>query len=367
MAFFCNDTHQVRIRISQEAYSILKDDIRSFTKVSRDDSIVQIEEPRESSFMNTILENYYEYALSSIGIQLNRYEAFIENTFKDKKTNLKPDSLEILRSTREEELKSAAYQLLNIKKVSPKTDIIRLRNDFFDYLTNQKNGSTENFYYNSLSNYLSTILEEYTRLPYIRREKIYYRPIFDDFQQAIDEQKQIIITKKGKTHYVLPDAIMPNPLSTYSYLVGFSFKENESKEDMVPCSYRISGIQKEDYRIIKSKSAFLSVKQKELLHNEIAERGVQFLSSEPVNITVKFTSKGIENYYRQINLRPTPKEQECISEAGHPYVFRCSIVQARYYFAQFGANAEIIEPPDLRKDFKKKYHDANTMYTKSLS
>lgn len=349
MAFYCNDTHQVRLRISREAEAILKDDMISFN------------EPRRSTLANIILENYYEEANSSICMQLEKYEATIEEIFSESDTKMKSNDIKVLLYGREKELKLAAEELRNIKKNSS-WDGIRLRNELFDFLTNEINGSTENKYYDSLAAYLSTIIEEYARLPYIKRERIYYKSIFDDLEKAIAEKKQIIISKK-KTFYVLPYKIMANPLSTYSYLVGYAYAEDDVKDNMKPCSYRISELSNSMYRIVGSKSASLTKERKDYLHYQIAKNGVQFLSSDLLKIVVKFTDKGIENFYRQINLRPTPLEP--VIKSDYPYTFMCSRTQANYYFAQFGMNAEILSPPELRKDFKKKYHDANALYSKS--
>lgn len=351
MAFFCNGNHQVRLRLSANAETILKDDTISF------------KEKNERTLANMILENYYEDAKSSICMQLEKYKSSIEEIYSESDTAIKVNDMKILLHAREKELIASSEELIKSKKCKP-WDAIYLRKDFFNFLTEEKNGSKEDKYYDSLAHYLSTIIEEYALLPYIKRERIYYKAIFDDITKAITEKKQIVINKK-ETFYVLPYKIMPNPLSTYSYLVGYAYKEECGKEKMTPCSYRISELSNGEYRIIKSKYSSLTKERKDYLHDQIAEKGVQFLSSDIIDIKVKFTSKGIENFYRQINLRPTPNEP--VTTSNHPYIFRCSATQARYYFAQFGVNAEILAPKELNKEFKKKYYDAYNSYSKSSS
>lgn len=348
MAFLCNYNQQVRLKISREAEAILEDDMRSF------------KEPKRSTLANTILENYYEEAASSICIQLEKYKTAIDEIFSESDTKNKSDDIKILLKERKKELVLAGEKLQNLKKNSS-WDGIRLRNELFNFLTNEINGSKENKYYNSLAAYLSTIIEEYARLPYIKRERIYYKSIFEDLEKAITEKKQIIISKK-KTFYVLPYKIMANPLSTYSYLVGYAYRENDEKESMKPCSYRISELANSTYRIVRSKSAYLTKERKDYLHLQIAEKGVQFLSSDILEIIVKFTDKGIEHFYRQINLRPVPLEP--VIKSNYPYKFKCTRTQANYYFTQFGMNAEILSPPELREEFKKEYHEANALYSK---
>lgn len=125
---------------------------------------------------------------------------------------------------------------------------------------------------------------------------------------------------------------------------------------MIPCSFRISTIK--DYRLEKSRSGHITLDKITLLEKKIESEGVQFLSSDNIDIKVKFTEHGLKSFEHQLNLRPIP-----ITREGNIYTFHCSIVQARYYFFKFGRHAEILSPEFLRKEFKKKYQEAYKMYT----
>lgn len=364
MAFKINEAQQFRLNISFEAKATLESDRKSFKEILKiNTSEEEYKEVPLSSFVNQILENYYESSAASISIQLDKYEDSICNIFSKTNKKITQKELEILRNTREKEL---LIQLNQENKSSIHLGPYRLRNTLFTFLTDKNQGSNDEKYFDySANKYLSSIIEDYSMLPFIERERIYFKNIFDDIERAINEEIQIMITKKSKTFFVLPYKIMTNNLSTYSYLVGYAYESTESKENMKPCSFRISELTSEIYRLVKSKSAFLSQKRKENLHKQIALKGVEYLISDLIKITVKFTPKGLENFYRQINRRPNPEEP--ITTHTHPYTFICSETQARYYFTQFGKNAEILSPPSLRKEFKEKYHEACALYETSPS
>ncbi len=75
-------------------------------------------------------------------------------------------------------------------------------------------------------------------------------------------------------------------------------------------------------------------------------------------IYVKLTKAGVNKYHRQTHLRPSlVREQE-----DGVYVFKCTTVQAEFYFFKFGKDAEILFPIDLRERFESMYKDAANIY-----
>ena len=93
------------------------------------------------------------------------------------------------------------------------------------------------------------------------------------------------------------------------------------------------------------------------MEDTIQKRGVQFLLSEDDTISVRLTEKGVEMYHRQIHLRPSAPKIE-----GDIYIFSCSLSQAEFYFFKFGAEAEMISPPELVEIFRNKYEKAYKLY-----
>lgn len=84
------------------------------------------------------------------------------------------------------------------------------------------------------------------------------------------------------------------------------------------------------------------------------------MSSEPIDIKVKFTIKGLESLKRQTYMRPTYYEID--KENRHIYTFHYSKVQIINYLFKFGWDAEVLEPEDLRNEVKTRYKRALLSY-----
>jgi len=347
MAFDCDQ--QVRIRLSRYAEEVIQNDMNQFQITQR------------NTFLNTIIENFYPDAQASISLRLDEYESYLESIIIDSaRSKIKQDSISLLMQAEQKRLEALANSYGKPGTGCP-NKAIRLKNNLYEYLTNEATGCRENEYNNyTLPKYLRIVIEEYARLPHIKREQIYYKNRYQVIQNAINNKLQLQICvfsgKEAKVYHILPYKIMEDPLSTTSYLVGYAYLKSEEKSRMVPCSFRISTIK--DYRLEKSRSGHITLDKITLLEKKIESEGVQFLSSDNIDIKVKFTEHGLKSFEHQLNLRPIP-----ITREGNIYTFHCSIVQARYYFFKFGRHAEILSPEFLRKEFKKKYQEAYKMYT----
>ena len=75
--------------------------------------------------------------------------------------------------------------------------------------------------------------------------------------------------------------------------------------------------------MMSSKSGRLTLIKQRTLEQELASKGPQFLSGDIIEAVVRFTEKGIENYQRQINMRP----QYTRKIDDYTYVFHCPEVQ----------------------------------------
>lgn len=344
MAFTSYLDPQVRLRFSQTADEVIKSDKLIF------------QEDSDSRFVNRIIENYYATALASIGLRLDEYqEKLLEIKQFQSRSKDKNELLNELCKRKENELYLQAIQY----EAEPKGDVrppYRLRNKLFYYLTEEDSICKEDLYYKNLSQYLRAIVEEYARLPYVKRELIYYQETASILQEALSLKKQIkITTSTQQCFHVLPYALVTDPLGTANYLAAFSYGIDSDKSEMKPCSFRISAIQK--VQLEKSKSGYLHPQERNLMEDTIQKRGVQFLLSEDDTISVRLTEKGVEMYHRQIHLRPSAPKIE-----GDIYTFSCSLSQAEFYFFKFGAEAEIISPPELVEIFRNKYEKAYKLY-----
>ena len=75
------------------------------------------------------------------------------------------------------------------------TAILGKWNKLFYYLTEEDSICKEDLYYKNLSQYLRSIVEEYARLPYVKRELIYYQETASILQEALSLKKQLKITQ----------------------------------------------------------------------------------------------------------------------------------------------------------------------------
>ena len=351
MAFtFISEDHigsnKQHINLSVYAYEIIQNDMFTFN------------EEKLSHFINSIFGYYYPKADASISLVLNHFRGELSKLLSSvpgDKDNQKR-VLNRLVSKKEEELCKHvnSYE----KGISFKFWLNKCN---FEYLTDKNSECDEDKYYeNKRGKYIKCVLEEYTRLPYIEREKIYFTPFITEIENAIQAEngKRLlkVITEKKAVYSVYPYAILNDPLSTANYLVGYSQRYDNPDDELRPCSFRISALK--SIKMLKSKSASLRKEKWEDLSKLIASRGVQFLIDREEEILVRLTSSGIHKYYRQSHLRPTLIEKR----NGNVFVFCCTNSQAEFYFFKFGEDAEILFPIELRKKFKSMYQKAANIY-----
>ncbi|MBM6938932.1 WYL domain-containing protein [Pseudoflavonifractor phocaeensis] len=330
------------LNLSTLAYEVISSDMFTFG------------EEKLSGFINTVFEYYYPLAEASIGRSLNRLigelDKCLSNIPGDEKT--KQQVLERLVSQKKERLieKAKSYE-------SGKTFKFWLNKRNLEYLTERNSECCEERYYTKRGKYIKCVLEEYARLPYIDREKIYFSPLMEEIQAAIRDKSQLrVVTGRDVIYSVYPYDILSDPLSTTNYLVGYCTRYGNSEDEKRPCSFRISALK--SIRQEKSKSAFLKASLWKQLSQTITSRGVQFLVGNETEIHVKLTKAGVTKYRRQTHLRPPfVREQD-----NGIYVFQCTTAQAEFYFFKFGKDAEIIHPAELRNKFKIMYEAAINTY-----
>lgn len=348
MSFSGNINQEIRLTFSKYTEDVITNDMLVFPLTKDQKPITR------STFINTVIRNFYPVADASISIRLEEYEDKLINTLGSKASK---NILSLLLKAEQQRLETLANSYDKPEKSSSKSPL-RLQNDIFHYLTGE-GGTRENLFNNyTMTGYLRTLIEEYARLPYKKRERIYYIQKYQALEHAILTKKQLLLTvSSGRRFHVLPYTIMEDPLGTASYLVGFSYETGLDKTLKIPCSFRIASLQ--DFRIENSKSGYLHPADIQLLKKKIADNGVQFLISDTIPINVKLTPLGIDKFNHQLTLRPTPTHTD--QETGI-YTFNCSKAQAEFYFFKFGKDVEILSPEDLRNHFKEGYLDAYHNY-----
>lgn len=335
------DYYQLRMRFTKTAEEIIRYDCDAF------------ECNTKTSFINRILWNYYESAQASIERRLEDYSLELSSLLPP---TTPEDVINILMHKKREDLLNLLLSFENQEK-GVSTSPIRLQNKIYDYFC-KDNDYNEEKNYSSVNKYLITLIEEYARLPYVKRELIYFKETIDTIKIAIELHKQLVVlARNSETYYVIPYKIMTDPLSMANYLVGYSYQKGDTRKNSKICSFRISRIC--NVKIMYSKEASISKIDKQELESAIEQRGVMFLfASSADNIVVRLSDKGKTLLNTIIHMRPP-----ILSIDNNVYTFSCSIKQAHNYFFNFGAEAEILSPASLREQVKEQFIDAVNIYT----
>lgn len=344
MAFTVNDAtenNKQHLNLSMMAYQIVQSDMFTFG------------EDKLSGFLNRIFAHYCPMAEASVSRILNGLRGDLEKDLSaiagDGKT--KKQIVNRLMAQKESQLirQTASYGNGMAFK-------FWLNKENLAYLTEPDSECGEEAYYARRGTYIKCVVEEYARLPYVRREMIYFLPFADTIRYGIREEKQLrAVTESGTVYSIYPYDILCDPLSTANYLVGYCRRYDSPESEKQPCSFRISALQ--SIKVEKSKSAFLKESDRKLLAREIASRGVQFMADSGEEIHVRLTEAGMRKYRRQAHLRPMALRRE-----GDTFVFRCTTAQAEFYFFKFGKDAEILLPSALRDRFRSLYREAADAY-----
>lgn len=339
MAFSGSEPKQ-RLNLSKLADEIIQYDQFTFRVEGR------------PKLLNKIFENYAREADASISLSLNVYRGKLERSL----SNISGDE-------------GTKRRIIN-KLVKEKEDDLKSRigsyekGESFTFSLNKQNINSladseccEERYYNRRGAYIKSVIEEYARLPYVRRERIFFKQRIEQIKSAIKEEWQLQVeTDRGNTYSVYPYKIRCDPLSTANYLVGYCRLYAHAEDKKRPSTFRISALR--SVKPEKSKSAFLKKSEREELDQLIASRGVQFMGGSEEEIRVRLSTEGQNKLQRQTHLRPAQ-----VGKAdGDEYVFCCTEAQAEFYFFKFGEDAEILEPEDLRQRISTMHKNAAEMY-----
>ncbi len=235
---------------------------------------------------------------------------------------------------------------------------IRISNSIRRWLENPAN--TEDAYYTSLEHFLNHTIEEYASLDYYTRERILIDDKISQYEKYIDDGVWIDIYRPEAVApaRVYPYMIMPDRFKTHIYMACYRLSENNT---LVPVTYRMSALPA-SHAVAYDCEIIVDEKDLRALDDLITERGIQFLSEETVDVTVRLTPNGINTFNRKSRLRPVPVYIDDSSCEDTIIAFRCTMSQARYYFTNFGKDAEIINPAKLRELFRHIYEDAASIY-----
>ncbi len=336
-----NDEQKIRIPLSNAARVVMAEDMMVF-RISG-----------EATFINTVFSNYKEEAKSSVSLYLNKRELELDALFTETEMDSKSKKIAI-----DKVLSSEKQQI--IKKISEYKSAkggksYRINNENVEYLKH----CAENQYYKSPGLYIRSMLEEYCSLPFIKRERIIKKKIYDIIERACLEKKILNVSAlyfgMMQDFIVYPYKIVPDSFHTQSYLVCYSRKAEESEKDKIVASFSMARIQEPTllgkFRLKKEEISYIE--------SQITKYSPAYLTGKPEQIEVRLTHKGKSSYQSRLYSRPEKIENLSTEDI---YVFDCTQQQIFDYFFPFGAEAEILSPVSLRERFRSKHETALSLY-----
>jgi predicted DNA-binding transcriptional regulator YafY len=262
------------------------------------------------------------------------------------------EAIDLLLKNYATELQKKSNDRCSIKG---RTLSVRIFQDNLRFLLSEDGQQEACAYQDKIGTYFKALLEEYCQLPYVERERIYFRNQKDEIDLAIQNKQLLrIVTRKQFISYVKPLELCHDKEHMYHYLVGYASTNKNGPWKIV--SFRLSSISECKRQV---HSGYLTLDQKNKIRKAIAETGIQYLAGSDTRqiIRVEFTSYGEKQYRQILHLRP-----QYVSHDGLIYEFDCTLKQAEDYFFKFGHNARILEPIHLAEKFQRKYHNAAKKY-----
>ncbi len=312
---------------------------------------------KAATFINTVFNNYKSEAESSISLYLQQRRLELDRLFS--KSNLdnqsKQAAIELILNAEEEKLRNKAAR---IKTLKGNSKLYHINDKNVEYLTED---CDENQYYSRPGLYIRSVIEEYCSLPFIERERIYRKNVYETIERAIAE-KRILKVKadyygKNQLFYVYPYKILPDSFHTQSYLTCYSRKANEEEKDKIVASFSMARI---NPPTVLTKTFHLNQSEKDNIEHQISNYSPAYLVGKPELIKIRLTKRGKQIYQSRIYSRPD--KIEALS-TDNIYVFDCTQRQIFNFFFSFGGEAEIISPKNLREYFQNTLGNALKQYT----
>ena len=348
-----------RLNLSSYAHDILLHDVGA---VQPENTLKRGAGEISSNIVNHIFHMFFQDAESSILLALRKKKQELDALFAQMNDETaRQQAFNFCLEAYERELVEASVRRQKTKGYALS---VRINHDNLEYLASEEGRAEGKWYQDQIGKYFKALLEEYCELPYVTRERIYYKDILDTISLAILEKKQLKLILHGgnaenqgdKNHvlYVKPWECLDDSAHTYNYLVGMMSLPQEAiwRIGVV----RLTSIQK-CVRI--SRSGYLDAEEKRAIQEAIKKKGIQFLPEQGTlrRIIVELTPEGEKMYRKILHLRPL-----YVSKNGARYEFSCTQRQADNYFFKFGHHVKIIEPETMAQSFCRRYRLAAKQY-----
>lgn len=353
--------NKVRLNLSDRAYAVLLDDMDAF-RAERPSERKKAEVP--SYVINRIFRCFRERAGSSVALALNNKKIELETLLASvQPDDTRKNAIQLLLDDYQEYLKKDVAR----RGKKGKALSFRLDKDSMEYLSDE--GQKESgFYDDNVGRYVKAVIEEYSELSYVERERVWYKNFLDMIALAVVKKKTFKLVLhsvsrsegagKNNVVYLKPLGYRQDSELLYNYIVGMTASSADGPWSAG--ALRLTSVK--DCKCLEQ-AAFISEADEKQLEEAIEKNGVQYLSDTHTTqkIVVAFTSRG-ERLYRQLrHLRPmyTAKLSPLT------YAFDCTLFQAETYFFKFGQDAKIIEPESLAEKFCQRYYAAAATYSQT--
>lgn len=339
-----NEEQKIRIALSDRARLTMAEDMDVFRT------------SKAATFINTVFDNYKSEAKSSISVYLEHRKSELDRLFSETKLDAisKTIAIDRILSAEKQHIKD---KIAEYRSEKGKSKLYHINDHNIEYLL--KNCEEEQ-YYPRPSLYIRSIIEEYCSLPFIKRERIYRKQIYETIERACTEKRILKIRAdyygQEQLFYVYPYKIVPDPFHTQAYLVCYSRNTKDEEKDKIVASFSMARV---NAPTMLSKHFHLNKLEIENIESQIFNNSPAYLIGTPEQIKVRLTEKGKQSY--QTRLYSRPEKIESLS-SDDIYVFNCTQLQIFNYFFSFGAEAEIISPQSLRERFQKTYDKALKKY-----
>lgn len=345
--------NKLRLNLSDYAFSVLNYDMEAFHLCQPDSKRIP------SAVINQVFFCFKDIATSSIALSTNTKKEELATLFEGLECSER--AVDRMVNAYKKELIAATSERLKIRS-NPFSIRVDERN--LEYLRSD-DGQAESIYYNDrVGLYIKALVEEYCQLPYVMREKMFFRDNLNEITRAVNEAKTVKLKLQSQRKssereqnniiYMRPFCVEDDSEHMYNYIAGMAAPTQGGPWKLQ--AIRLSNIQKAEYQ---KKAGFLSADERKYIRGKINRLGIQYLSDDPelTKVVVQFTPYGEKQYRQIMHLRPTYTKK-----SGLIYEFYCPLFQATTYFFKFGHNAKVLAPQSLADLFKRRYESAAKQY-----
>ena len=332
-----NTENKLRLTLTLFAMQTLQEDARDF-------------DLPVATLLNRILQYFAPEAEASLSLRLLHYEQEVRAVLGEDQE----EAVQALVRAKEQKLRESLPRYGE----KPASILFRVNNANLFFLTQDRTSREDLFYRKGLKAYAEALTEEFCRLPFLQRERIYCSEVCRALEAAMQAGHAVYLFHTFGSSFLLRIFdIVTDPLSTYHYVIARQIDPAGGKRNGRTLTFRLSRIA----RVTEKPDipGTFTEEEKKKTAQAVRETGAQFLNDRVSRVVVEFTDAGLKSFASQLHLRPRVAK---IREDGHTYEFACTASQAMFYFRRLGAEAKVLRPAFVRKEMAKWYESAAEAY-----